>query len=171
MAVGEQDQRRAPVGPCDPLGLLESAEIAAGEIGHATGPDLRESRAGGSRVAERAGGDRHADLIVEDDEAEAILGSQAREQPIDRDECGVEPVVGHRAGAVEDDLQGRGRALDGVLKGGSGELEEDVNGVFALDRDEIEVQLRVDLHGGTVGAGTWFLTSAAMSGAWPRGRQ
>ena len=153
-----------------PAGSPGVREIAAGEIGHPTGPDLPESRAGGPRVTERAGGDRHADLIIEDDEPKAILGSQAREQPIDRDECGVEPVVGHRAGAIEDDLQSRRQALDGVLKGGSGELEEDVDGVFALDRDEIEVQLRVDLHGGTVAAGTWFLTSAAMSGAWPRGR-
>ena len=47
VAVGEQDQGRAPsVG--DPLDLLDPAEIAAGEVGHAARTDLRERRAGGA---------------------------------------------------------------------------------------------------------------------------
>ena len=49
--------------------------------------------------------------------------------------------------AIEDHLEGRRGALGRIGGGGGGELEEHVDAVLGLDRDEVEIELGVDLHG------------------------
>ena len=109
VAVGEQDEGRA-VSVGDALGLLDSAQQPAREIRHPARVDGGQRLAGPGTVADGAGSDRNRDLVVEGDEAEAVLGPQPADQAVERLQRGVEAAVGHRAAAVDDHLKGGRRA-------------------------------------------------------------
>ena len=108
VAVGEQHQGGA-VAVGDALGLLDSAQEPAGEVGHAardrSWPALARARAP-SPTAPAATGT--ATWLSKVDEAEAVLGRQPADQGVERLQRGEEATVGHRAAAVDDDLK-RGR--------------------------------------------------------------
>lgn len=96
--------------------------------------------AGADAVADRSRGDRHRHLVVEGDESESVLWSQATDQRVERLERSQQASVSHRAAAVDHHLQGCGRALSQVIGGGRGELEKGVDRVLVLDRNQVEVK-------------------------------
>src|SRR4051794_9704365 len=62
----------------------------------------------------------------------------------------ADSLAGHRAGAVEDDLQGARRAGARGLRRRGGELEEHGDLVARFDRDDVEVERGVEMHARTV---------------------
>ena len=145
VAVGEQDQGgAAAVGGA--LGLLDSAQQPAGEVGHAARVDGGKRLAGPGAVADGAGRDRDRDLVVEGHEAEAVLGAKPADQGVERLKRREEAPVGHRAAAVDHHLERGRRAVLDVVRGWGGELEEGVDGVLVLDRDQVVLELEFGSH-------------------------
>ena len=102
--------------------------------------------AGPGAVADGAGRDRDRDLVVEGHEAEAVLGAKPADQGVERLKRREEAPVGHRAAAVDHHLErGRWAVLD-VVRGWGGELEEGVDGVLVLDRDQVVLELELGSH-------------------------
>ena len=152
VAVGEQDQggaaaRRRRAGPpgCRAGGPRRGWSSRRGRSGAAPA----RARAG---VAELAGRDRHLHLVVEGDEAEAILGAQPRR-------AGCRSPAGRRAGepsAIEP-LRSRttcrvaGSRRRSPSSSGAVSSSRSVDRLLLLDGDQVEVQLGVDSHGWRVG--------------------
>ena len=163
VAVGDQDDRRARLG-AHPPGLLQPAEVPGRQVGH----PARLDRADGAddvvstEVADLPGGDDDLRGVVEDDEAEAVAVVQATDDVDERLLGVVEPVAGHRAGAVEDDHGGvRWSGLAGVGSGGGDELEQDLDLVGLFEGDDVDVGVRGDVHGGGV-----LLGLVGRGGGW-----
>ena len=158
-AVGEQHQG-GPVAVGDALGLLDAAQEASREVRHAARVDRSQCVADVLAAGHRGGGDGYGDLIVERHEAESVLRRQMSDKTVDGLQCGQQSIAGHRTASVDDELKGRRRALGGLVSGGRGQLEERVNGLLVLDRDEVKVELRVEFHDCLVAGGGAFLTRA-----------
>ena len=78
---------------------------------------------------------------------------------------GLEPVAGHRAGAVEHDDRGVLGAHGGrIVDGGRGlQVEHDGDGVGGLDGDEVHIKMCGDVHGASV-LQVWQLVGAGPPG-------
>ena len=79
VAVGEQDEGGA-VAVGGALGLLDSAQQPAGEVGHPAGIDAGQRLAGVGAVADGARRRPAPRPVVEGDEAEAVLGAKPADQ-------------------------------------------------------------------------------------------
>ena len=166
VAVGDEQERGAALAG-DAARLLQAAEVAAAEVGRAAGRDARDQAANGVLVGQRTGGHGDVDLVVEHDEAEVVGRLEAADEVDQRGLRGLERVAGHRAGAVEHDLERAGRAGARGLRGRGGELEEDRDLVLGFDGDDVEVERGVEMHVHLVGATTAVLTKRPEISARP----
>lgn len=95
---------------------------------------------------QRARGHDHVDLVVEHDEAEPVGRVESRDEGVERRQGGIEAAAGHRAAAVEHDLQRCGRAHHVRLRLRGGQLEQDRDLVLLLDGHEVDVEMGVEMH-------------------------
>ena len=94
----------------------------------------------GRAISKRTRRHRHRYLGVEHHEPEPVLGAQSRDERVDRLQRGHELTSAHRPASVEDDLQaGGGRSVESGPAGG--ELEQGVDRVLVLDRDQVVSEL------------------------------
>ena len=74
-------------------------------------------------------------------------GPQPADQGVERLERGEQAPVGHRGAPVDHDLERGRRPGDGGRAFGRGELEQRVNRVLALDRDQVVFKIELCSHG------------------------
>ncbi len=153
LAVGEEQQRRAGLGR-DPARLLDAAQQAARQVRAAAGAQAGDRGADGVLASDGLG--RHDDLHVvsERHEAELVGRVEAIDEPDERLLGRLEAAAVHGAAAVQDDLDGRRQARLRRRQAGGGQLEHDGDLVFLLDGDDIDVEVRDELHRAPPGRGS-----------------
>ena len=144
VAVGEDKGGALAVG--HPLRFLDATQQASGEVRHSLRVDRSERMADRGTVADGPRGYRHGNLVGEGDEAQPICGAKTANQAIERLQGGVEATVGHRAAAVNHDLEGRGWALGALPSLWCGQLKQGVDGFLVLDGDQVVLELDLASH-------------------------
>ncbi len=138
----------APAPAGDAPGLLQSAQIAAGQVGRAARVHLRDRRLHRRLVGQRTGRDRDGRVLVEGDQAETVVGVELVDQRGERGLGLLQPGTGHRPAAVEHDDQGARSAVGvGRLLGG-GQLDQHGELVVGLVGEDIQIEMSGEVHGG-----------------------
>ncbi|MDP9434842.1 MAG: hypothetical protein M3P93_06455 [Actinomycetota bacterium] len=142
--VGDENQRRAGRAQHAP-GLLESQQVAGGEVGRTTWVHRGDGLLDAGLVAEGRG--RHDDgrLVVKDYEAEGVLRVEPVDQGQQRGLRSLEGRPGHGARAVENHLEGRGLPRPAVHDRRA-EFEQDGQGVVGLVGEHVDVEVGGEVH-------------------------
>ena len=149
LTVGEDDHPPQRVGSRRALEEFDGLEPATGQIGGAAGADPRDTGDGGIGVVVREF-EHEFDLIVERDDAHAIVAAGQTEQMrgggLDR----VERIAAHGAGLVEHEHDVERLPLR-VRRRGRFELDEQVDDVVLDDGDDRAIEGDDGAHGVLLG--------------------
>ncbi len=135
------EQDGGPGGAGDAPRLLQTAQVAAGQVGAAAGLDGRD-RALRRRPCRSAGpaGTTTCTASSKATMPSWSAGSSRSTRASSAVHRAVEALAAHRPAAVEHDLEGRGRAGRRRDRCGGGELDEQGELVGLLDGDEVAVE-------------------------------
>ncbi len=127
--------------------LLQGSEIAGGEVGGAPWRDGLDLAPQGALVGDRAAGHDGPRGVVEGYEPEPVAGVEPVDEGAQGGAGGVEALAGHRAAAVERDLQCGWQSGGGGDELWGSELGEQRQLVGLFQCHEVEVERGRQLHG------------------------
>jgi hypothetical protein len=144
LAVAEQQQAGGrTLG--DFLEFIASQSPPTGEVGAAAGLDFVDHAQEPVLVAGRLEGNDDLGLVVENDEAEMILGPEVANGQMGRLLCLGEGLPLHGAAAVEHEAKGR-RVRPRLGDGGRVEPDGKTHGLRLVRQDDFVIQIGLDGH-------------------------
>ena len=158
VTVAEQQERRARRPGRAPR-LLQPAQQPAGQVRGAAGPDRGDRGAHRGLVEDRSGGHDDQHFIVERDDPQPVRWIEPVGQVRHRLSGRREPFAVHRPATVKDHLH-RGRRPRHVTRlDRRRHLQHHGHLVARLHRDEVHIQMCVDLHSHRVARRARVLTA------------